>query len=271
MKKQKDQPKTSGRLLALALLLLLIGGVLGGLAFAFTSLRSLWLEQSVITDIATQVKVDSGKMVKADAIREVLGLRNGVNLAEIDFAERRRQALEKYPTISAMTITRQLPDGVTITIEEREPEFRLGISGKRADTGRVVDREGVVFPCRRGTATLPILRERAPGTANGDRLGPRAAAALRLLLAVREPGLSQLGVQEVDVTKPDWLLVTLGDGSRAKIAWEGMDKEDRTDLPAMRTVLAQLACAVDQHLLNETKIWNATIPGTIFADEQGVH
>ena len=74
-----------------AVVVLLVVGALG-----FGKLRDIYLEQCVITDMAEQVSITSGKMVKADVIAENLGLRKGVNLAKIDFVEKRRAGLEKW-------------------------------------------------------------------------------------------------------------------------------------------------------------------------------
>ena len=161
-----------------AVVLALVGGALG-----FGKLRDIYLEQCVVTDMAEQVSITSGKMVKADVIAENLGLRKGVNLALIDFAEKRRELLSRIPTLRTVSITRRLPNRVEITAEEREPLAKMALRGRRGVTGRVVDVEGMVFPCLRGTQLLPAIVETPPGTAIGHMLKGRSLAALRLLEA----------------------------------------------------------------------------------------
>ena len=146
-----------------ALVLLVLGGL--GVALGFSRLRDLWLEQFVVRTMDGQVEIESGRMVKADVIAENLGIKPGTNLGKIDFAERREAILRKIPNLREIHISRILPDRVRITIEEREPVARLNVRGRKSDTGKVVDSEGVVFLCSRGTRLLPIIREAAePGS-----------------------------------------------------------------------------------------------------------
>ena len=86
-----------GTLVAVAAVLLAV--LAAGAAVAFDRLRSLWLEQCTVTDATVQIEVNSGKLVKGDVVAETLGLHNGANTAEIDFAERRSEGLKRYPAI----------------------------------------------------------------------------------------------------------------------------------------------------------------------------
>jgi hypothetical protein len=210
-------------------------------------------------------------MVKPDIIAENLGLRKGVNLAHIDLARKREEILKKIPTLKSLSITRISPGSVRIVAEEREPVARMGIRGVRRVTGRVVDLDGMVFLCQRGTYHLPTISEpRAPGTRVGSRIAGRASAALALIEACQSPEFQELGVQDIDISRPDYLFVTLGDYSRLKIAWEGMDAEPTEKSRAvLRRRLEQLLRTVRSRVGTGTKIWNATIENKIFADTQG--
>ena len=249
---------------AVVVVLMLVGGALG-----FGKLRDIYLEQCVVTDMAAQVSITSGKMVKADVIAENLGLRKGVNLALIDFTEKRRELLSRIPTLRTVTITRKLPDKVEIAAEEREPMAKMALRGRRGVTGRVVDVEGMVFPCLRGTQLLPAIVEPPPGTAIGHVLKGRSLAALRLLEACREPQFADLSVLDVDISKPDYLLVTLGGTyARAKIAWEGMDEPENHSRKDLESRLSKLRTAIRSGAADGAKIWNATMPDRIFADSE---
>ena len=247
-----------------AVVLVLVGGALG-----FGKLRDIYLEQCVVTDMSEQVSITSGKMVKADVIAENLGLRKGVNLALIDFAEKRRELLSRIPTLRTVSITRRLPNRVEITAEEREPLAKMALRGRRGVTGRVVDVEGMVFPCLRGTQLLPAIVEPPPGTAIGHMLKGRALAALRLLEACRDPKFADLSVLDVDISKPDYLLVTLGGTyARAKIAWDGMDEPEGHSRGDLESRLSMLRTAIRSGAADGAKIWNATMPDRIFADSE---
>ena len=244
--------------------------LIGGLALGFGKLREIYLEQCVITDMPNQVLIVSGKMVKADVIAENLGLRAGVNLALVDFKQKRDELLRRIPTLRTVSISRKLPDKVEIVAEERVPIAKMGVHGRRVPTGRVVDSEGVVFPCMRGTQLLPtIVEPQSPGTATGQRLKGRSLAALRLVETCRAPEFGDLAVLEVDVAKPDYLLVTLGGNyARAKIAWDGMENPDDHRLDDLKVRLAKLQSAIRANVTGDAKLWNATLPDRIFSDSE---
>ena len=248
-----------GALIAVAVVLLV--AFAAAAVFAYSYLRGVWMEQCVVDDVSAQVTVHDGKLVKGDVVADALGLKKGANLAEIDFAKRRAEVLERYPAIRDLTITRRLPDRVEISIEERKPMVRMNVRGHKGDTGRVADAEGVVFQCRRGTGLLPIIREsQSPGTAAGKQLKGLALDALSLVKACREPELQELALLEVDISKPDYLVATLGrDYSTLNIAWNGMEGQGgnnaaRNDLMER---LTKLRDTIRCDMSNGTKVWNA--------------
>ena len=247
---------------------LVILALLVGLVFAYAKIRALWLDQCVITDVSRQVSITDGKMVRADNIASILTLTNGANLAKIDFAKKRKELLERFPHLRNLVIVRHLPDRVTITTEERIPIARMDTKGSRAASKRVVDTEGVVFDFRRGTQTLPVIRE-APSavTASGNRISGHTLAALRLLELCSDR-FSELGVQEADASKPDFIVLTLGNYSTAVIAWEGMDEETTASRRNLTKQLEHLAKVIASNVGTGTTIWNATQPGRVFADPQ---
>lgn len=240
-----------------------------GVVVCYGTLAGIYREQCVLTDMSEQVEITSGKMVKPDVIAENLGLRVGANLAEIDFAEKREEILRKIPTLRAISITRIMPDRVRVVAEERTPVAKMGICGQRRVSGRVVDSEGVVFICQRGTQLLPTICEPLPpGTQPGHRIKNRASAALMLIETCRDPEFAALGIQDVDISKPDYLLATLGDYSRLKIVWEGMDSESSKSRRDLTVRLSNLVKSMGSSAGVGTRTWNATMPGRIFADTE---
>lgn len=240
------------------------------LAVGYGKLRELYLEQCVIRTMDGQVFITAGKMVRPNVIAEEFGLKPNANLALIDFAERREHLLRKIPTLKSITIRRQLPDKVYLVATERTPVAKLNVLGNRTPTGRVTDEEGVVFLCHRDTQNLPTIREpKAKTTAVAHRLEDHARAALQLLAACREPALGELKVLEIDASRRDFLLMTIGDYSRAKICWEGMDEPEtpasRADLVRRLTHLQQ---AIRSQVTQGVVIWNATMPDAVYADTQ---
>lgn len=271
MKRNAIQRRSRGRVLAVAAV---VGAVAAAivLAVGYDRMRSAYLAQCIITDKARQVEISvvSGKLVKPDVIAAEFGLRNGANLGLIDFRRKRAEILRKIPMLRELTVTRLLPDRVRIRAEERTPVVRLGTSGRKQPSRRVADAEGVVFECVRGTRSLPVIRE-ASGrvAAPGQRLKGRARAALDLVLLCRESRHSGLAVLDVDTSKADFLLVTLGDYSLAKISWDGMDDATPASRAALESRLDRLLEAVSARCDGlKVVVWNATRPDYVYGDTQ---
>jgi hypothetical protein len=120
---------------------------------------------------------------------------------------------------------------------------------------------------------LPVIREvLPPGSAPGTRLAGRALAALKLIEVCREAEFLELAVQEVDISKRDYLIAVLGNYSKAKIAWEGFDLEGAGRREDIERQLSMLLKAIRSQVVPGTVIWNATdtsTPGRIYADTKG--
>lgn len=260
-------------------LLAAVGTVVGivllvGLSVGFSKLRSIWLEQCTITDMAAQVEIESGRMVAADVLAEGFGLKPGANLANIDFDARRRELLRKIPNLRELTVLRRFPNHVKITQEERIPLARLGVTKSKTPTGRVVDAEGVVFSCQRNTGMLPLIREPVQNrTAVGNRLSGRAYAALQLLSATCETNFPALTVLEIDTDHTDYLAATLGPNySSAKIAWDGMDMPTVSARNNMLRKLKRLQQAISSNVNTGAVEWDATetdAQGRIYSRKKG--
>lgn len=272
--KQNKVRHTGARSILVILAVAFVAAVAVGLLVGYEKLRDLWLEQCVVTDMASQVTIESGKMVKADVIAENFGLKVGANLALIDFAKKRKDVLKQIPELREITIRRKLPAKVSITIEERVPVARMGIRGSKARTVHVVDTDGVVFRCARDTRLLPVIREpHEPGTALGHTLAPRARAALQVIALCRETEFQELGLLEIDISKPDFLVATLGESyAMAKIAWEGMDEVTPAAHLNLVRQITHLRDAIRSRVGEGAVIWNATDfsrPGCVWADTKG--
>lgn len=264
MKTKNKDNRSARRALATLAAIVIVTALAVAVTIAFNKLRDLWIEQCAITDVNTQVTIESGNSITPDTVRDIFGLRDGANLALIDFADKREEALKKYPVIKSINISRRLPDGVAITVVERDPFARIGISGSKKETGRVCDDEGVVFGCRRGAEMLPIIREpAAPGTQPGERLAERAKSALSVLLVAREARYSDLNLLEIDTAKPDFLLITLTNYSSVKFRWTGMDSFTPESDAALREQLTKVSQTIGTNLSGEVKVWNATIQGRV--------
>ena len=261
--------KAVRRLLLLAALVLVCGGfVCWGFAVGVGALREVWREQFRVQDSAIDVVVtSSGKNVTPATIVYYFGLTNGANLATIPYDELRKSLIARIPNIHDISIERRLPRRVTVDVREREPAVRIAPPKGASDSGLVADYDGVVFRTY-NSPRLPIIRESSEirHTA-GHRLEGHARAALQLVHLLAEvadgksdapPALADLRVLELDTSKKDYLLVTLGDYSTAEIAWDHMGEDSEIAHQSLRRQLVHLAQAIATRLTPRATRWIAT-------------
>ena len=261
--------KAVRRLLLLAALVLVCGGfVCWGFACGVGALREVWREQFRVQDSAIDVVVtSSGKNVTPATIVYYFGLTNGANLATIPYDELRKSLIARIPNIHDISIERRLPRRVTVDVREREPAVRIAPPKGASDSGLVADYDGVVFRTY-NSPRLPIIRESSEirHTA-GHRLEGHARAALQLVHLLAEvadgksdapPALADLRVLEVNTSKKDYLLVTLGDYSTAEIAWDHMGEDSEIAHQSLRRQLVHLAQAIATRLTPRATRWIAT-------------
>ena len=188
MKMKSNQIREKGatkRMVCIVAGLVVLTAIAIAIYAAYSQLRTLWIDQCQIVDVARPVKVHTGKHILPGVILERFGLKKGANLALIDFRGKREEILRDIPNIRELKVERHLPDRVEIAVEERVPIARLRPArGKVRLGGNVVDDEGVVFERYKGINLLPeIICEggiKNPIVA-GKRLTGRTRAALSRL------------------------------------------------------------------------------------------
>jgi hypothetical protein len=215
--------------------------------------------------VLRHLDIQGGTTLKSDVMRdylaELLGLREGVNLFAVNLTRTRNELMREQPSIREMTLMRRLPDRIEIRIIEREPVARIG---NRA-AGLVVDREGFLFHRYVGVATLPaILGLEGVAVDSGKRLADMPQAAVDLITALDRAPV-RLPLVTVDVSREDYLLLTLADRKQVKLAWEGMEKNGGASHEALRRRLAELSRAINSEAGRNRRLWDATVPGRIYS------
>ena len=256
-KKNTLAPNRKGKVIAALAVIGLVALALAawGIKVAYGKLAEVCERQCCVTDSGEQVEVISGKIVPAQLIVNHFGLTNGVNLAQVPFDTLRERLLHDMPNIKDVKISRRLPNHVRVEVSERVPVVRVIGSGAHASANNAADR---VREAKRNTS------------APGERLTGMARAALMLLEEAAAPEFSALKIQEVDTFKPDYLFATLGDSSRAKIAWSDMEKPTKASRISLTNQLTRLTLALKTNLAAGTKLWNATdlgTPGRVYAND----
>lgn len=261
-----EHPDGHRRAITAVVAIVLIVALSVGATIGYGKLRDIWIRQCVLMDVSRQVEIVTGPNIKAGVILESFGLRAGANLALIDFTARRREILERIPNIRTLTVSRHLPDRVSITVEEREPVARLALKGNR-NTGRVVDTEGIVFKRQTGTQMLPTITERSE-TPAGRRLAGRSLAALQLLEFAKDGDYAVFAIQDVNTLPTDYLYAALGNYQTAKIAWEDMDDPIASTHDAMVEQLEHFLDAYRVGTAGPGSVWNVTISNRAFVDNK---
>ena len=124
---------------------------------------------------------------------------------------------------------------------------------------------------QRNIAALPIIREAADAnTTPGQKLAGAAAAAIHLVTAVSAlTSLGDVRILEIDTAPRDYLLLTLGNYSRAKFAWAHMGQDDAIAKESLKDQIVKLAQVIATNLTPGTTMWNAMDyeDGRIYADD----
>ena len=247
------------RRLVICLVLLFTLPALGwGLVLGHQRLVRYYLLESGRFVLRT-IEIEAGDTITSDLVREQLQLREGMPIFAIDIARRRQKFLHDAPTIRSLTITRTLPDRLSVSLVEREPLARL------ARKPLAVDRDGCVFVRYLGIETLPCLSG-YPGDqiVPGARVAGMARAALELFEVLKDNTLP-LPIVDVDVSREDCLDCTLSDQRRVKLAWKHLGDRDARSRRFLLAQLKGLAAAMNSERGQGRGLWDATLPGRVYA------
>lgn len=175
------------------------------------------------------VEVSGAQTVAASEIRARSGIDDGEPLIRVDLAgaERRIGALAVVKTVS---VTRQWPHGVLISIEERDPIAVVEIGGQL----RGMDEDGVVFRSyKQAPPGLPRVETSIGTTSAALKEAAKVVSAL--------PQDLSLQVDHVDVKTVDQISLVLKDGRT--VVWGSADQSD-TKAEVAETLLATVQAEV---------------------------
>jgi hypothetical protein len=233
--------------------------VIFGLWYAFDAYYFKSTDLFVVKDAQKNVIIDTGKTLTPDLIKQILGIKDGINLFSIPIDEKRVQLMEKAPSIKDIAIVRYMPDKLKISIIERDPIARVEIDG------RVVDDEGVVFVRYTRTSGLPIIlgSKKIKSAKPGDRLTGMEMAAVRRANSTFRPECKSR-FMSVDSSHSRYLLLKFPDSRRSKIAWAGMKEKSAKSKRLMIKQYDNLINAMSNDIGMEFKMFDAQHPGRIF-------
>jgi cell division septal protein FtsQ len=182
------------------------------------------------------VEVRGASRVPAERIAEAAGIAAGVNLWRVDPAGVVAR-VEALPEIRRADVVRELPNRVTIHVEERQP-FTL------VSTGRLhwLDEEGYLLGEERRAVTppVPVISGLAEQELEAMRTAPsprvrQAIALIRTLLA--SGGRLAAEIAEIDMSRGDGPVLYTVDGIEVRLGTE----EWEARLARLEGVLGQVA------------------------------
>jgi cell division septal protein FtsQ len=223
-------PFRAARLLRQAGVAAVVVLILAGLAAA-----AAWLVTSPRFAVK-HVEVRGAQQLSAERIIEAARIPPGRSVFLLD-PRRIAQAVETLPEVQRADVIRELPDRVTLIVEERRP-FTLVHAGRLHwidESGRVLGREAHAV-----TPPAPVisgLSEAELLSLKGEPAG-KAQDAIRLIRALLRSGSALAGeISEIDVSHADGpVLYTVG-GIEVRLGAEEWDER----LARLETVLGQKA------------------------------
>jgi cell division septal protein FtsQ len=191
-----------------------------------------------------EIDAQTDGVIAVDQLRRWAGVRLGENLLALDLARVRRD-LELVSSVQSASVERILPHTLRIRITEREPIAQVNVSRVRPGGGveTVVyhlDAEGHVMrpldpqerstPANQPTDAPPVIGGLSAAQLQPGRCIalPQVQAALHLLAAFEESPMAGLvDLKRVDVSSPEVLVVTTGQGSEVTFGLTDLDRQLR--------------------------------------------
>lgn len=237
----------------------LLGFVFGGAGFFYRVYFS-HNELFSLPDLSYVIIEGGGASMSDELILEYLGIEKGMNLFAFDAQGAYERLLLHAPNVKKVNIQCILPNRMVLKLVEREPVARL------SSYGFAVDEEGVIF-IRRNIGGLPVITgaENFSRIEPGGRITGYSFAAIRLAVCATQKKYA-FRIQTIDVSRPDYLLLTMFDHRQAKIAWAGMDDPNKDTVSRLNRQLYELSMAYASELGRNKLMFNATVPGRVAAE-----
>ena len=245
VKLRSDQVRRSRMRMAGIVFGVLFGTLLG--AFALWRAGEWAVGRLVYENPAFAIKnieVQTDGVIATDQLRRWANVRTGQNLLALDLARVKRD-LQLSPALATVTVERVLPRTLRIRVTEREPVLQVIVPKVNAQGGMdatvfYIGSDGVVMlPLDPQQRTKPFLQQdEVLPILSGLKLGdvrpgqpltsPGAQAALKLASDFAYSPLAGLvDLRRIDVSAPDVIVVTTGQGSEVTFGLENVDQQLR--------------------------------------------
>jgi cell division septal protein FtsQ len=191
-----------------------------------------------------ELDVQTDGIISTDQLRRWAGVKLEENLLALDLARVKRD-LEMVPVVQSASVELILPHTLRIRVLEREPIAQINILRPRANTNAdvavyQVDAAGwVILPLDPHQRTIPIGQpaDQLPvlGGLDATLVQPgrrieaqQVQATLHLILAFEQSPMAGLAdLRRIDVSSPEALVVTTGQGSEVTFGLADIDQQLR--------------------------------------------
>ena len=190
------------------------------------------------------IEIQTDGVIAVDQLRRWAGVKQNDNLLALDLTRVKRN-LELVPLIRSASVERILPHTLKIRIMEREPVAQINVPGPRTSGGIEwtlfqIDCDGYVmlplethlragFP-NQPTEQFPLISGiNATDLQPGRRIEtPSLQAALELIVAFdQSPMAGWVDLKKIDLSAPEVLIVTTGQGSEITFPLKNHEKQLR--------------------------------------------
>ena len=190
------------------------------------------------------IDVQTDGVIAVDQLRRWMRVKPGQNLLALDL-DRVKRDLEMVPQVQSASVERILPHALRVRVTEREPLAQVVVArpGPRNTINTAVyqlDAEGYVLvpleprqrssPPAQWEQRLPLISGLNPNDLQaGRRLdSPSVQAALHLIASFDQSSMAALvELKRVELSAPDTLVVTTGQGSQITFGLSELDQQLR--------------------------------------------
>ena len=180
--------------------------VVAALLFVALVVGGIWLVFFSSVLAVEAVEVDGARTLGDAEVRAVAGVPDGEPLARVDL-DAIRARVEALAVVRSAEVTRQWPDGVLISLEERVAVAVVDLGGRI----RGMDADGVVFrEYAKAPADLPLVRTAAETRNDALREAAQVVGVLPEDIARRVDHVSVATIDQIELALRDGRTVTWG-------------------------------------------------------------
>ena len=217
-RKGADSSATMRRTVTIIFLVLILVGLMVGIIKGFGWINNKLYSKNPRFEIQHLVISSDGRLSE-DYIREISGLREGLNLFEYSFTDL-EQKLLNVSLIESVGLERKLPHTLIVRVKERIPVAQV-VGRRQTRIPWMIDRYGYVLPPRRKAGTLPLITGLDADFAPGEQLTHKDIKTALDIIGICESSSylnNYIRIESLDLQYSDYINMRLEEGIRVRMA-----------------------------------------------------